>query len=305
MGCGGARAVAPAARFGGRLENGRMPVVAMMHPGQMGAALAAQARRTGAQVLWCPAGRSAATAERAEAAGLTALPELGDVLAAAEIVLSVCPPEFAEDIAMRVAGHGYEGIFVEANAISPRRSQRIAERFAAAGSVVGAAMVDGAIIGPPPRDGATARVYLAGEDRSVGAIEAIFLDTDVEVVALGDEIGAASALKMAFAGFNKISHVLSAISHALAARHQVTEQLIAEAERLTHAPLARPNSLPGTAARAWRWAPEMDEIADTLGAAGLPPDMARAAASVLARWEADKDDWELSVEEVLARLGGA
>jgi 3-hydroxyisobutyrate dehydrogenase-like beta-hydroxyacid dehydrogenase len=276
-----------------------MPNVAMLHPGQMGAALAAQARRTGARVLWCPAGRSVATAERAEAAGLTAVAELGDVLAAAEIVLSVCPPEFAEDVATRVAGHGYEGIFVEANAISPRRCQRIAERLA----TVGATMVDGSIIGPPPRAGATARVYLAGEHRSVGAVEAIFHDTDAEVMALGDEIGAASALKMAFAGYNKISHVLSAVSHALAARHQVTEQLIAEAERLTHAPLARPGSLPGTAARAWRWVPEMDEIAATLSAAGLPPDMARAAASVLARWEADKDAWELSVEDVLAKLG--
>ena len=276
-----------------------MPVVAMLHPGQMGAALAAQARRTGARVLWCSAGRSAATAERAEAAGLTAVPELGDVLAAARIVLSVCPPEFAEDVATRVAEHGYDGTFVEANAISPRRCQRIAERLAA----VGATVVDGSIIGPPPRAGATARVYLAGERRCVGAVEAIFHDTDAEVMTLGEEIGAASALKMAFAGFNKISHVLSAVSHALAARHQVTEQLIAEAERLTLGPLARPRSLPGTAARAWRWVPEMGEIADTLSAAGLPPDMAHAAASVLARWEADKDAWELSVEDVLARLG--
>jgi 3-hydroxyisobutyrate dehydrogenase-like beta-hydroxyacid dehydrogenase len=278
-----------------------MPVVAMLHPGQMGAALAAQARRAGARVLWCPAGRSAATAERAQAAGLTAVPELGEVLAAAEIVLSVCPPEFAEEVATHVADHGYGGIFVEANAISPRRCRRLAELLASAG----AAVVDGSIIGPPPRDGATARVYLAGEHSSVGAVEAIFHDTDAEVVTLGDDIGAASALKMAFAGFNKISHVLSAVSHALAARHQVTEQLIAEAERLTHAPLARPGSLPGTAARAWRWVPEMDEIADTLSAAGLPPDMARAAASVLAHWEADKDAWELSVEDVLARLGRA
>lgn len=278
-----------------------MPVVAMLHPGQMGAALAAQARRTGTRVLWCPAGRGAATAERAEAAGLTALPELGDVLAAAEIVLSVCPPEFAEDVAASVAGHRYAGIFVEANAISPARCARIAERLAPAGGTV----IDGSVIGPPPRDGATARVYLSGERRALDAVEAIFHDTDAEVVRLGDEIGAASALKMAFAGFNKISHVLAAVSHALAARHQVTGQLIAEAERITRAPLARPGSFPGTAARAWRWIPEMHEIADTLTAAGLPPDLARAAASVLAHWETDKDSWDLSVEEVLARLGDA
>ncbi|HEU5156854.1 MAG TPA: DUF1932 domain-containing protein [Streptosporangiaceae bacterium] len=277
-----------------------MPVVAMLHPGRMGAALAAQARRSGTQVLWCSADRSAATSRRAEAAGLTALPRLADVLAAADIVMSVCPPEFAEDVAADVAGHGYQGIFVEANAISPQRCLRIGERLTQAGATV----VDGGIIGPPPRAGVAARLYVAGRQRSLDVVAGIFHDSDVKVVAVRDEVGAASALKMAFAGYNKISLVLSAVSHALAARHQVTEQLMAEAERLRPAPLARPDSLPGMAASAWRWAPEMHEIADALDAAGLPSDLARAAASVLAHWQSDKDSWELSVADVLARLDG-
>jgi 3-hydroxyisobutyrate dehydrogenase-like beta-hydroxyacid dehydrogenase len=275
-----------------------MAVVAMLHPGQMGAALAAQARRTGAHVVWCPDGRSAATARRAEVAGLTALPRLSEVLAAAEIVLSVCPPEFAEDIATEVAALGYRRIFVEANAISPRRCLRIAERLTRAGATV----VDGSLIGPPPHDGAIVRFYLAGSNGPMDEVQAIFHGTDVEVMTLDDEVGAASGLKMAFAGFSKLGLVLSAVSHALAAQYQVTGQLIAEAERMARSPLAHPAALPRMAASAWRWIPEMHEIADTLAAGGLPPDLARAAASVLAHWEADKDSRELSVADVLARL---
>jgi 3-hydroxyisobutyrate dehydrogenase-like beta-hydroxyacid dehydrogenase len=277
---------------------GLMPVVAMLHPGQMGAALAVQARRTGAQVLWCPAGRGAATAERAKAAGLTAVPDLGELLDTAQIVLSVCPPEFAGDVAGRVARHGYGGIFVEANAISPQRCAGIAETLAGAGARV----VDGGIIGPPPGDGATSRLYLGGDAAAISAVAEVFRGTAAEPVPLTGGIGAASALKMAFACFNKISNVLAAVSHALAAKHQVTEQLLAEAQRFTGSALGRPGSFPSVAAKAWRWAPEMHEIADTLDADGLPPDLAHAAAAVLARWQDDKDAWGLSVDDVLARL---
>lgn len=289
----------------------------MLHPGQMGAALAVQARRNRARVLWCPAGRSPATAGRAGAADLTAVSDLGELLAAADIVLSVCPPKFAADVAAQVASHGYRGIFVEANAISPERSVRIAEIVAA----VGAQVVDGAIIGPPPGDGSAARVYLSGaadgvsdgesdgtddgRDDAVERVAAVFRGTDAEPVVVAGGLGAASALKMSFAAFNKAGLVLAAVSHALAARHQVTGHLIAEAERLTRSPLARPDALPGLAARAWRWVPEMHEIAETLDAAGLPPDLAHAAAAVLAHWRADKDSWDLPVDEVLARLGSA
>jgi 3-hydroxyisobutyrate dehydrogenase-like beta-hydroxyacid dehydrogenase len=278
-----------------------MAVVAMLHPGQMGAALAAQARLNGVRMLWCPHERSEATARRAEAAGLTAETDLQTLLDSAEIVLSVCPPEFAADLASQVADHGYRGIFVEANAISPQRSVRIAERL----SGVGARVVDGAVIGPPPRDGAAAtRLYLAGGPAAVETVAALFRGTAAEPVTLPGGLGAASALKMSFAAYNKASLVLAAVSHALAARHQVTDHLTREAERLVGSPLARPESLPGMAAKAWRWEPEMREIADTLDGDDLPPDFALAAAAVLARWQADKDTWDLSVDEVLARLGG-
>lgn len=261
------------------------PRMAVLHPGQMGAAVAAQLSGQDIPVLWCPQGRSAATVERATAAGLTAVDDLGELLDRATVVLSICPPAAAEDIAYTVAEHGYRGVYVDANAINPQRAQRIAALLTNSG----ATMLDGAIIGPPPRTGASARLYLSGET-SVGAdLAALFAGTAVEAKVIGEDIGIASGLKMAYASYQKASRALAAVSHALAADLGVTEHLLIEARANARSPLADPDYLPSVAARAWRWAPEMNEVADTLTAAGLPPDLALGAATVLQRWEDDKD----------------
>ncbi|MBV9163597.1 MAG: phosphogluconate dehydrogenase, partial [Pseudonocardiales bacterium] len=91
--------------------------VGLLHPGRMGAAVAAQLMANGHSVLWCPDGRSPTTHRRAQDAGLRPAP-LGQLLADSEIVVSICPPAVAEEIATTVAGIGYRGIYVEANAIS-------------------------------------------------------------------------------------------------------------------------------------------------------------------------------------------
>lgn len=271
--------------------------VGVLHPGSMGSAVAAAVR--GARVLWCPAGRSAATAERARSAGLTSVPELADLLATSDVVLSICPPAAAEDLASQVAALRYRGVFVEANAISRERMLRIADRITEAGGDI----VDGSIIGPPPVDGASARLYLAGPAGHADAVAALFdVDGPVEVVRLGEPLGRASALKMAFAGYQKATRLLAALAHALAARYGVTDALLAEADRLTRSPLVEPHYLPSVAARAWRWEPEMHEVADILAAEGLPDDLALAAATVLERWEPDRDSRDLPLPVVLEQL---
>ena len=103
-----------------------MTTLTVLQPGAMGASVATQATRSGHQVLWVPAHRSAATRERARKAGLTARTSLKEALAASEVVLSLCPPHAAEDVAVSVARHGFTGLYVEANAISPERMERIA-----------------------------------------------------------------------------------------------------------------------------------------------------------------------------------
>ncbi|MGQ0574881.1 MAG: DUF1932 domain-containing protein [Pseudonocardia sp.] len=281
--------------------------VGVLHPGTMGAAVAGAAARGGARVLWCSAGRSAATATRARATGLAEAADLAALLAASDVVLSICPPAAAEDLACEVAALRYRGVFVDANAISRDRMVRIAGSITAGGG----RPVDGSIIGPPPVDGAGPRFYLAGPAAAVDTVAALFapgpgggrgVERGVEVVRLGEALGAASALKMAFAGYQKATRMLAALAHALAARHGVTEALLAEAARLTTSPLVEPDYLPSVAARAWRWEPEMHEVADILAAEGLPTDLALAAATVLERWELDRDTRGLSLPAVLEQL---
>jgi 3-hydroxyisobutyrate dehydrogenase-like beta-hydroxyacid dehydrogenase len=273
--------------------------IGVLHPGRMGAAFAACAADVkGTRVLWCPAGRTQATHDRARAAGLEPVADLGDLLDAAEVVLSICPPAAAQHVANQVAEHGYRGLYVEANATSPERCERIATRLASRGARV----VDGAIFGPPPHQNAPAALYLAGDAVDTEAVAMLFDGTVVEVIKMDGEIGGASALKMAHASYQKGVHILAAVAHALAARYGVTKHLLSEAAHTTHNPLAEPDRLVNVAASAWRWAPELHEIADTLIGNQLPAEFALDAASVLLRWHGDKDDPDLSLETVLDQL---
>ncbi|AZK95393.1 phosphogluconate dehydrogenase [Streptomyces tsukubensis] len=261
-----------------------MSTLTVLHPGAMGAPVAGEAVAAGHRVLWVPEGRSAASGERAEGAGLTRCERLGEALGVSDIVLSICPPHASEQVADAVAGHGFAGIYVEANAISPERMQRIAGRMPASCTVL-----DGMLSGPPPRDGRTVRFYLAGDAGARESVEAVFADTRILTRATGGGIGSASALKLAISSYQKVSRALAGVAHALAADHGVEDLLLAEAGAMNKDILDNPGYLPGVAARAWRWGPEMAEVADTLRAAGLPAELAEAAELVYSRWDQHKD----------------
>jgi 3-hydroxyisobutyrate dehydrogenase-like beta-hydroxyacid dehydrogenase len=239
--------------------------VGLLFPGEMGAEVGAAVRT---EVLWASEGRSRATAERAARAGLVDVGSLAELVASSEIILSVCPPAIAEDVAVQVFDLGFSGLYVEANAISPARMARIAE--------LGARIVDGSIIG---RDGI--RLYLAGSPDDVQEVAALFEGTAVEAIPLGAAVGAASALKMAFGGWNKIGVALAAQAHAIARAYGVEDALEAEGvagERVSRA-----------APKAWRWAPEMAEVAATCSELGLPESIGKGAAELYARWDEHRD----------------
>ncbi|MEV0415979.1 DUF1932 domain-containing protein [Streptomyces sp. NPDC050448] len=274
-----------------------MTTVTLLHPGAMGAAVAAQAVAAGHEVLWVPEGRSEATHRRAKEAGATACDSLAEALERSEIVLSICPPQAAEDVAATVAGHAFAGVYVDANAINPQRMRRIAEEIRPCGTVL-----DGAIFGPPPGGQRAARLYLVGEAQAVDTMEPLFKDTALHVRRASGSVGSASALKMAFASYQKAARTLAGVAHALADAHGVADELTAEAQAMASNILSDPGYLPSVAARAWRWAPEMKDIAETLRAAGLPVDMAEAAVAVMSRWEGDKDRYDLELTDVLSHL---
>ncbi|WP_331718940.1 DUF1932 domain-containing protein (plasmid) [Streptomyces virginiae] len=273
------------------------PTVGILHPGSMGAAVAACAATNAAAVLWCETGRSTASAARAVQFGLTPVAELAELLDRSDIVISLCPPAAAEDVARDVAAHRFDGAYVEANAINPERAQRIAALLEPTAMVV-----DGGVVGSPPVGGKTPTLYLSGPAAATARIEALFAGTAVRTAVLGTEVGKASALKLSYATFQKTSRVLVALAVGMAREYGVDQELVEVASRRTDSYLSEPQYVAKAAARAWRWGPELEEAADALAAAGLPPEMLRAAASTLARWHEVKDDGELTLTDALDRL---
>ncbi|MFE2727080.1 DUF1932 domain-containing protein [Kitasatospora sp. NPDC059327] len=273
------------------------PVLAVLHPGSMGAAVAACALTNSSRVLWCPRGRSDTTTGRAKRFGLTSVPTLDELVAQADVVLSLCPSAAAEGVAQEVARLGFTGLYVEANAISPQRAVRIAERLGRTARAV----VDGAVVGSPPVGAKRPRLYLSGPAEEVGLVERLFSGTAVSTHILGQEVGQASALKVSYTAFQKASRVLAALSYGLAREHGVDQALLDVAAQRASSYLIETDYIGKTAARAWRWGPELEEAADTMAAAGLPDDLLRSAASTLNRWDAAKDT-KLSANQALNEL---
>jgi 3-hydroxyisobutyrate dehydrogenase-like beta-hydroxyacid dehydrogenase len=273
--------------------------IGVLHPGSMGAAVAAQAVAAGADVRWLPEGRGEATRRRARDAGLRPIADPAAMARECGVILSVCPPAAALDVAQQLADVGFDGLYVEANAISPEQSRTISHLLGAAG----ASVVDGGIIGPPPRRPGTTRLYLSGPAGAVAVVRAVFEGTALTVMPLDGPVGRASALKLSFASYSKISHALAAQACALAAGHDVLDDLLElAADALPDTVLATADRLPGAAARAWRWAPEMREIARACAEVGVSPDVALTAAAVFDRWSGHKDDPGVDIATLLSDL---
>ncbi|MBI2205977.1 MAG: NAD(P)-dependent oxidoreductase [Candidatus Rokubacteria bacterium] len=256
----------------------------ILHPGEMGSAIGAAARVAGALVLWASEGRSASTRKRAEEDGLADVRTVERLVTESQVILSVCPPANAVDVAREVAAEGFGGLYVDGNAVSPDTTREV-------GSIVtagGARFIDGGIIGPPPRRPGVCRLYLSGD----GADEVAALLTGglLEPIPIAGPVGAASAVKMAYAGWNKGSQALLMAVRALAMHEGVDEVLLAEwARSQPELPARSEAAVKGTARKAWRFVGEMEEIAATFDAAGLPDGFHRASADVYARLANWKD----------------
>jgi 3-hydroxyisobutyrate dehydrogenase-like beta-hydroxyacid dehydrogenase len=268
--------------------------IALLHPGAMGSTVGRAAVGAGHSVSWVGEGRSAASRARAE--GFTELRCLDDV-ASLDAVLSVCPPEAATELADAVLATGFRGLYVDANAIAPATTRTIAERVARAGG----RFVDGGLIGPPARRAGTTRLYLSGPEAAL--VAEWFAGSVLEAIVVGDEAGAASALKMAYAAWSKATSALLLGVAALAEHEGVADALRGEWDRsqpgLTARLLA---TAPGVAPKAWRFVAEMEEIAATFAAAGLTPRFHEGAAEVYRCLEAFKDREGVTLPETIAAL---
>jgi 3-hydroxyisobutyrate dehydrogenase-like beta-hydroxyacid dehydrogenase len=256
-----------------------MTVVGLLHPGAMGAALGAQLREAGHDVVWASEGRSPDTARRAADAGLRDAGTIESLAGASDLVLSVCPPHAARDVAAQVAGR--VALFVDANAVSPATAREVAAAIAGAGGRA----IDGGLIGPPPGRDTSVSLLLSGADAE--DVARLFDGTRVRARVVGTEIGAASATKMAYAGWTKGSAALLLAVRGFARAEGVEDALLAE-WAISHPGLddRSAQAARGAAGKAWRWVGEMEEIAASLAAVGLPGGFHEAAAELYERLSA-------------------
>jgi len=258
--------------------------IALLHPGEMGAGIGGCAARHGHKVLCALEGRSAHSRKRAADAGMEDMGSEETAVRAANVVLSVCPPHGALQLARRVAGWGFKGLYIDANAIAPataRMAARIIEE-------AGATFVDGGIVGAPPAQGKPGRMYLSGE-RAADA-HALFAGSDVHTFDMHGPVGRASAFKACFASWTKGTWALLAAIHAVAQSEGVDEVLRAQWSQ-SHPDLVAQLDAPSlNPAKAWRWITEMEEIALTYKTNGMPDGFFLAAADLYRRLEQYKDD---------------
>jgi putative dehydrogenase len=260
------------------------PTVAIIAQGAMGAGVAQRLTEHKVTVLTSLAGRSAQSAARARAAGMTAVDDRA--LAEADFFLSIVPPGEALELAKRLSGTltaaNTKPTYVDCNAVSPRTMQQIADVVLETGCPFAAA----GIIGPPPKPGSSnTKFYTSG-----GAAQdfARLNDYGLTVRVLDGALTAASALKMSYAGITKGFTALGAAMMLAATRAGAGEALHAELAESQGALLGwLTRQVPNMYAKAYRWVAELDEIAAFVGEDRPEHEMLAAAARLYERIAAD------------------
>jgi len=259
--------------------------ITLLHPGNMGVTIGAAA--SGARVLWASKDRGSATRQRAAKAGLHDVETLAEAVRRSEVVLSVCPPHAAVDVARAVAAEKFSGIYVDANAVSRATAEEIGAIVAAAG----ADFVDGGIIGSPVKQPGTTRLYLSGA--RAGEVAELFSGSMLDARPIGSAPGAASALKVAYAAWTKCTDALILAIRAFAAHEGVDKALLEEWSTSQPALEKKCDRAAAVAVpKAWRYVGEMREIAEAFESASLPAGFHQAAAEVCERFVPFKDQTE-------------
>ncbi len=238
------------------------PVVAVIAPGAMGAAVGKRLANRGLRVLTSLAGRSESTGKRADEAGMVAASD--EEIASADFILSILPPGDALSLAYRFApaltASNAKPVYVDCNAINPATLERVAAAIAPTGSQ----FVDCGIIGPPPRGtDFSPRFYASGE---AAQRFATLRQYGLDVRVLAGSLSAASALKMSYAGITKGTQAIGAAMMLAATRAGSAEALFEELSFSQKEMLAQfKQQLPMMPAKAYRWIAEMQEIAGFVG----------------------------------------
>jgi 3-hydroxyisobutyrate dehydrogenase-like beta-hydroxyacid dehydrogenase len=252
--------------------------IGVMSPGSMGQAIAQQLKRNGFAVYTALDGRSERSRALAAEAGITDLGTLDKLVAQCDVILSIMNPgaalEFAQALAQAIKRAGTQPLVVDCNAIAPTTMQAVH----AAVTAVGARCLDAGMFSPPPRGGAHGRLFVSGPGAE--ALN-VFATPDMSVRVLSGRIGDASALKMCDAIISKgvTALVLQMLIAAerLGVAKELEEQFTAPRRRIHDVVI---DALPIMPSKSYRWVPEVMEIAKTLEAVGMTPQMIEGAAAV-------------------------
>jgi 3-hydroxyisobutyrate dehydrogenase-like beta-hydroxyacid dehydrogenase len=282
-----------------------MAVFGVIAQGMMGAGVGRRLHESGAEVRTLLTGRSQASAQRAKAAGMTAAADERELLAGADFFLSILPPGEAEPLARRlaptVAALDKKPVYIDCNAVSPQTALQIGEIIAP----TGADFVDAGIIGGPPRPGYSPTIYASGP---TAGQTAVLRDWGIDWRVIDGPIGAASALKMSYAGITKGTTAIASAMLLGAARFGCSEALIAELTESQPQMLAHfRNSIPRMYDKAYRWVAEMEEISDFLEQNPPSRDIYAAVARLyayLAEAEAEKEPAPGNAVHTLDRVLG-
>jgi len=260
------------------------PIVAVIAPGMMGSAVAKRLTANGIEVRTSLTGRSSATVDRAKSAGMV---DASDTqIAASDIILSILPPGDALGLAERLApalrAAAKKPVYVDCNALAPATVLRIARVIEETGAI----FVDGGIIGPPPEpDSKNTRIYLSGPDASRAAVLA---QRGLNMPIQPGPIGAASAMKMSYAGITKGFTALGCAMMLAATRAGTADALHAEMTISQPALLGwLTRSMPRMHSKAYRWVAEMEEISAFVGEDPAGAQFYQAAARLYERIAAD------------------
>ncbi|MCP3466674.1 MULTISPECIES: NAD(P)-dependent oxidoreductase [unclassified Bradyrhizobium] len=238
------------------------PTIAILAPGAMGSAVARCLSENGARVLTSLKGRSEQTAKRAAEAGMIAAEDAD--IAGCDIILSIVPPgealALAERLAAVIVRREKKPLVVDCNAVNVDTVLGIEEIIGSAQ----APFVDAGIIGFPPQPGSKGPAfYVSGEHaRDLAVLKQLGLDLRI----VEGPVGAASALKMSYAGIVKGLAGIGSAMVLAATKAGAADALRDELALSQPAILARlSTALPDMIPKAYRWVAEMREIAGFLG----------------------------------------
>jgi 3-hydroxyisobutyrate dehydrogenase-like beta-hydroxyacid dehydrogenase len=238
------------------------PVIAIIGAGEMGAAVGRRLHERGARVLISLNGRSAASVDRVRHADLEGIQDDQRLTDGIDCILSIVPPAAAIEVAERLCAPlrnaASPPVFADCNAIAPTTMRQI-ESVLDPLPVIDAGIIGGPPLTASPGSSTGPRIYASGPHAYRLANLGRY---GLDIALMDAPIGAASGLKLAYAGLTKGFTALAAAMVTAASRYGLAEALRIELARSQPEFLDRVDrTIPAMFPKAYRWVDKMEQIA--------------------------------------------